>query len=170
MREIRIGSTREEVTQQIRASGIVTVFPHLLHPVEVRTASQLETLARAEGLIVGAGASIEFDGDSVRKIYVTPVRKSWQEVFRDAETRADVLVALKEILEEAPGTVIRTAALDSKAIDLESMSESDTNLLLKYGLWESTFRNDEGYWHYWLEFEGPLLKKIRVAHSAGELP
>jgi len=168
---LSIGRSKDETLEDLCGMGVQYVDPGLRNEILVTSASDLEKLREAEGLIVDAGqVVVSFEGDEVVQVQVAPIFPRWKVMLEAAATRGQVLEAVGRILDENPELSVRNHAPDADHVRVDAPGRTGEKLLRKYDSWRVGYENDEGYWSLRLVFDKNRLEKIAVWYSPEEVP
>jgi hypothetical protein len=73
--------------------------------------------------------------------------------------------ALKRILDENPGATARAVAPGPSQLRIDTLGPDEMALLVNYNIWQTGFRDWQGWWAVKLQFENGSLRKITYTYS-----
>lgn len=171
-RDIRIGSTKQQVINRLKALEIDFVRPVVRNRIIVTRAKDLHRLKQAEGIIWFPGyVRIDFAGDDVTAREIDPqLDRELQDELRNAKNRDQVLIVFSKILDKNSRAEVGNYIPNSHWVRINEMPPTDMVLLEGTDTWEFGYSNVEGYWNIRTEFSASRLSKIDIQHSTVELP
>lgn len=173
---IPIGASTGRVVEGLRARNRHrTVLVTLLAPVRVRQGDDIGALESVKGILVSPGdVRFYFEGDTIvsRSVDVgrnSPVLQSMKSRLSAAQTRAEVLPLLAELL----AADSRRVAIEHDAragwFDLDALSAADKVALDELGSWSVSDRDMFGWWEAEFMFREARLTKVVVSWRPFEL-
>jgi len=151
--EIREGGFKTLVIGMMPAqvvSVLTMLNVHAIIPLpavrRATSAGELETLRDANAIRLGPGSAVfKFDGNDVIDSLVG-YDLADNERGRSAVNRAEVFAWLATIVDATPHHVVTTFDPTAKPMRLPA-SPAEVERFSRFAIWETDFRDDDGYWH-----------------------
>jgi len=167
---LSVGEKKRHVIVSLRDMGIDHVFPEEKDVLTVTKASDLYKITESSSLVLGAGSVwVSFEGDRVSAVRTAP-QSEWERRTKKLSTRDEVFAFLADVLDSDKKAFVRNHSADSRWVKLDNSDDEGMQLLDRLDAWEMSRSNNDGYWHFRLEFDNDSLQKIIVKHSPQELP